>query len=62
MKNLCAYCDRRLMLYNDFRRHLQSSASKENNTITDSMLEQLDKNRLTLRTLRTLIYNSAFDI
>lgn len=62
MKNLCTYCDRRFMLYNDFRKHLQSKASKESNTITGSMLEELDKNRLVLRKLRELIYNSPFDI
>jgi len=60
MKNLCTYCDRRFMLYNDFRRHLQSNVTKESNTIiTDIMLDQIDKNR---KSLLLLIYNSAPDI
>lgn len=61
MKKLCTYCDRRFMLYNDFRRHLQSKGNekKSNTIITDSMLEQLDKNR---KALLLLIHNSSFDI
>ena len=61
MKNLCTYCDRRFMLYNDFRRHLKTKKheQKSNAIFTDSMLEELDKNRLALQ---ALIYNSAFDI
>jgi hypothetical protein len=49
------------MLYTDFRRHLKTKKhEKKSNTIfTDSMLEELDKNRLALQ---ALIYNSAFDI
>jgi len=61
MKNLCTYCDRRFGLYADFRRHLQTKKhSKESNTIiTDSMLEELDKNR---RALLLIIYNSTMNI
>ena len=61
MKYLCTYCDRRFMLYNDFRRHLQikQNEKKSKNIITDSMLEQLDKNR---KSLFLLIHNSAPDI
>lgn len=61
MKNLCTYCDRRFSLYNDFRRHLQTKhhQKKSNTIITDTMLEQLDKNR---KALLSLIHNSALDM
>jgi hypothetical protein len=61
MKHFCEWCDIKFNLYYNFRKHLTTNKheKKSNTIVTDSMLEELDKNRLTLL---TLIYNSAFDV
>ena len=64
MKNLCTYCDRRFGLYADFRKHLQTSkkskkSKKSNTIITDTIMEELDKN---IRNLLLMINHSAMNI
>ena len=60
MKHLCEYCDKRYMVWCDFKRHLQTKKHRKNHMkFTDEDIQQLESNRNAIKLLNKI---NSFDI